>query len=135
MPDDSALTDDKPGPGPPELTVTPADALNPMLAPTAGVRSWVDAPRQYERGRPPGVDRDVETHASCATCTDPGEGDQLLDASGDPRLVPGGAAEVEFAVKSARHRPGTWPRHDAVVIDIRDIREGRYGPRSGLSLG
>src|SRR5580658_4470488 len=76
-----------PEPGPPELTVTPADALNPMLAPTAGVRSWVDAPRQYERGRPPGVDRDVETHASCATCTDPGEGDQLLDASGDPRLA------------------------------------------------
>jgi hypothetical protein len=108
----------------PYVTITPGDILDPMLAPTTSVRAEADAPRQYERGRSPGVDWDVESHASCATCTDPVEGEQLLDVSGDERLVPGGAAEQEWHAKAARHREGQWPPPDDIPVDRRAVREG-----------
>jgi hypothetical protein len=126
----ATMTDDEPGPGLAELTVTADDVLGPMLGRTAGVRAEVDRPRHYRRGRAPGVDWDVETGAARNAADDdaPGEGEQLLDVSGDERLAPGGEAEQEFSRRSARHRAGTWPRDDAVLVDIRDVREGAYGP-------
>lgn len=111
------------------MTITPDDILDPMLAPTEGVRGWVDSWRYgAPTGRSPGVHPDVVTGA--AHNTRPGDplGEQLLDLSGDERLVPGGEAEQEFNAKSARHRAGGWPRDDAVLVDLRDVREGRYGP-------
>ncbi len=143
MPRPASMTDRKPdgrdvvgelldrGPGEivSSLTGSPANEY----APGQGLRGHVDSPRRFQRGRAAGVDDDVETHASCATCstpssTNPGKGEQLLDVSGDPRLAPGGPAEQEWDAKSARHGAGTWPRPDPVLVDVRDIREGRYGP-------
>jgi hypothetical protein len=132
LPRSASMTDDKPGPGLAELTVTADDVLAPMLAGTAGVHAEVDAPRHYRRGRAAGVDWDVEMGAArqAQPSDDPAEGEESLDVSGDERLAPGGAAEQEFSRTSARHRAGTWPRGDAVVVDLRDIREGRYRPAS-----
>ena len=71
-----------------------------MLAATDGVRGLVDGPRHYQRGRPAGVDWDVETGAAAI---DPGvEGDQLLEFH-DPRIN-SGEAEEHWRSMSARHR-------------------------------
>jgi hypothetical protein len=130
MPKSASMTDGKPGPGLAELTITADDVVGPMLAPTAGVRAAVDSPRHYRRGRAAGVDWDVETNMArqAQAGDEPAEGDQLVDASGDLRLQPGGAAEQQWDKISARHRAGTWPRDDAVLVDVHDIREGRFGP-------
>ena len=111
------------------VTITPDDILDPMLAPTEGVRGWVDSWRYgAPTGRSPGVHPDVVTGAAHNAWPGDPAGDQLL-AVDDPRIN-SGAAEAEFAAKSARHRAGTWPRDDDVLVDVRDVREGRYGPAS-----
>lgn len=121
------MTDDEPGPGLAGVAITPADILAPMLAPTEGLREHVDLLRRADAGRvAPGVHPDVDDHTSCAICTDPGEGEELLDVSSDPRLQPGGAAEAEFEAHAARHREGRWPR-SAFLVDRRAVRHG-YGP-------
>lgn len=130
----ATMTDDEPGPGLAELTVTADDVLGPMLAPSEGVRGWVDLPRQANAYRAaPGVHPDIDLDPadpdSIRANKPPEPGEQLMDVSGDERLVPGGAAEREWAARTARHRAGTWPPDDDVLIDVRDVREGRYGPR------
>jgi hypothetical protein len=108
----------------------PGSIIGELTGRTAGVHAEVDAPRQYQRGRVAGVDWDVETDAAHNTRPGDPPGEQLHTASGDERLVPGGEAEQEFAAKSARHRAGRWSLDDAVLVDLRDVREGRYGPAS-----
>jgi hypothetical protein len=131
MPRHASMTDGEPGPGLAELTVSADDVLGPLLAATDGVRGWVDSWRYgAPPGRSPGVHPDVVTGAAHNTRPGDPAGEQLLDISGDERLVPGGDGEQEFNAKSARHRASTWPRASGVLVDLRDVREGRYGPAS-----
>lgn len=115
----------------PDMGPGPGGIIGELTRPTDGVRGWVDSWRYgAPTGHQPGVHPDVVTGAARNTADDdaPAEGDQLVDVSGDERLAAGGEAEQEFTARSARHRAGTWPRDDAVLVDVHDIREGRFGP-------
>lgn len=115
----------------PYTTVTPAGIVSPLLgapnewAPDEGLRGEVDAPRHFRRARwAPGVHPDVETHASCATCTDPGEGETQMDIIGDEKIA-SGQAETQWDKATARHRQGTWPREQPEPVDRAAMRQ-RY---------
>jgi hypothetical protein len=115
----------------PDMGPGPGDIVSQLTGPTDGLRGRLGDVRVADSGRlAPGVHDDVDTGRARNAADDdaPVEGDQLVDVSGDERLAPGGAAEWEFTARTARHRGGTWPRDDAVLVDLRDVREGRYGP-------
>jgi hypothetical protein len=130
MPRSASMTDGRVGTGTtdsPYVTITPADVLGPMLAPTTGVRGWVDSWRYgAPAGRQPGVHPDVVTGAArqAQPGDDVGPGDELLEV--DDERINSGEAQAEFDAHAARHREGTWPR-PALVVDRRAVRNG-YGP-------
>ena len=109
----------------PDMGPGPGSIIGELTRPTDGLRGHLELLRRADAGRvAPGVHPDVDDHTSCATCMDPGEGEELLDVSDDERLAPGGAAEHEWNAKAARHREGQWPPPDDVPVDRRAVREG-----------
>ncbi len=123
LPNSSTLGDEAPGPALVNLAMSPYDVLGPLLAPTSGLRGYVD---QWRYGAPEGHSPGVHPDVVSGAAHNSRPGDELAGesrwTSGDPYIT-SGAAEAEFSAKSARHREGRWPRGQ-VVVHNRAVRQG-----------
>jgi hypothetical protein len=110
-PNNGVLTDD-PADRSVDLTVSPDDILGPMLAPTEGLRGWVDSWRHGGPPGTPGVHPSVDDGS--ARSSQPGLDDDVVPGESvfqveDPD-IDSGLAEDRWNQTASRQRQGQWPR-------------------------